>query len=75
MSITFTIQVNQNTKDGKDLLEIINLYRKRPGIIMISDKQENVDNKSLQILSKKIKQKGTKKMFDKLGLDYDSYNR
>ena len=82
-----TITINERTKAGKTLVELANLLAKTNKEVIVSDSLnksfETIKqtlpkiNKQSEIteLSKKINKSMTKKLFHKMGIDYDSYNR
>ena len=82
-----TITINERTKVGKTLVDLANLLAKTNKDVIVLDNQNKSSetlNKTLPKknnqseileLSKKINKSMTKKLFDKMGIDYDSYNR
>ncbi len=69
-----TLIVNKAKKE--DLLLLLNVARKMGIEILIAPKKASKPNKKkLEELAKTMKKSATKKAFDKMGLDYDSYSR
>ena len=71
-----TLIVNKATK--KDLALLLEIAKKIGIDVEIASKKiasNNPDKKGLTVLAKKVKSEGTKKAFERIGLDYDSYSR
>lgn len=76
-----TITINERTKAGKTFLEFArNLpfvkINEEPGLNAPATAIKKISKqKQIMQLSKEVNKAGTKKAFEKLGLDYDSYSR
>lgn len=77
---TVTIKVNERNKAGKAFLVWADAFLvDQSGIEVIKSKKatskKQANKRTIMELSKKINKAATKRMFETLGLDYDSYNR
>lgn len=76
---TITIKVDERTKAGKTFMALADTFLKnQEGIEVIKNKPDNSRKRSTRKeileLSKKINKGITRRTFEKLGLDYDSYS-
>jgi len=84
MTTTVTIEVDKKTKAGKTFLAMVDtILKNQTGIKVVEETVVNektlakkkATQEEVMELSKEINRAGTKKWFDKLGMDYDSYSR
>lgn len=68
------VKIKENSKQSKAIIEMLRTF----DFVEFQEEKENnslTKKKEIMELSKKINKEGTKKAFEKLGLDYDSYSR
>lgn len=65
-----TVKIKENSKQSKAVIEMLKTFD-----FVKFEEEKKITTSGTLNLSKQIKKSGTKKAFNQLGLNYDSYSR